>query len=118
MRGVAAGPALTSLSFNPLFVETATNKLVFALCRGYSRGSASSPIAAAAYSCSGWWRTCCLLLALLLVVAFSCGGMGGMGSMMVGGTMGSGTVGILFMLLFLGLVIALLVALIVNRGRR
>ncbi len=32
--------------------------------------------------------------------------------------MGSGTVGILFMLLFWGLVIALLVALIVNRGRR
>lgn len=41
-----------------------------------------------------------------------------MGSMMVGGTMGSGVVGILFMLLFLGLVIALLAALIINRGRR
>ena len=45
MRGVAAGPALPAPSFNPLFVEAAADKkLVFALCRGYSGVSASSPI--------------------------------------------------------------------------
>lgn len=49
------------------------------------------------------------------------GMMGGMGAMMGGGMMGGGMIGMLFMLLFWGLVIALLVTLIVwviNQGQR
>ena len=115
MRGVAPGPALPSPSSNPLFVEIAANKLVFALCRGYLRGSASSPIA------GGLLMLGLVAYVLLTARAASCRGLfvrwrdrlddGWRHN-------GSDTVGILFMLLFWGIVIALLIALIVNRGRR
>ena len=59
------------------------------------------------------------LVVLLLVAGFSGGGgmgygmMGGLGSMMSGGMMGAGIIGILFMLLFWGLLIALIVVVVV-----
>ena len=59
------------------------------------------------------------LLVLLLVGGFSgvggmgYGMMGGMGNMMSGGMMGSGMIGALLMLLFWGLLIALIVVVVV-----
>jgi uncharacterized membrane protein len=58
------------------------------------------------------------IVVLLLLGVFSGGGMGGMGYMMSGGMMGGGIVGMLFMLLFWVLVIALVVWIVGQSQRR